>query len=46
LQYASLLGASATWMVGTTDGVLTGAQAERTMAEEAVTITQWERRVS
>jgi sugar/nucleoside kinase (ribokinase family) len=38
LQYASLLGASATWMVGTTDGVLTGAQAERTMAEEPVTI--------
>ena len=40
LQYASLLGASATWMVGTTDGVLTGAQAERTMAEDAVKITQ------
>jgi sugar/nucleoside kinase (ribokinase family) len=38
LQYASLLGASATWMVGTTDGVLTGAQAERTMAEEAITV--------
>jgi fructose-1-phosphate kinase PfkB-like protein len=38
LQYASLLGASATWMIGTTDGVLTGAQAERTMAEEPVTI--------
>ena len=37
LQYASLLGASATWMVGTTDGVLTGAQAERTMAEEPIT---------
>jgi sugar/nucleoside kinase (ribokinase family) len=38
LQYASLLGASATWMVGTTDGVLTGAQAERTMAEEPITV--------
>jgi sugar/nucleoside kinase (ribokinase family) len=37
LQYASLLGASATWMVGTTDGVLTEAHAERTMAEEPVT---------
>lgn len=40
LQYASLLGASATWMVGTTDGVLTEAQAERTMAEDPVKITQ------
>jgi sugar/nucleoside kinase (ribokinase family) len=38
LQYASLLGASATWMVGTTDGVLTGAQAERAMAEEPITV--------
>jgi sugar/nucleoside kinase (ribokinase family) len=38
LQYASLLGASATWMVGATDGVLTEAQAERTMAEEPVKI--------
>jgi sugar/nucleoside kinase (ribokinase family) len=36
LQYASLLGASATWMVGTTDGVLTGAQAERIIAENPV----------
>ena len=40
LQYASLLGASATWMVGTTDGVLTEAQAERTIAEEPVTISK------
>jgi sugar/nucleoside kinase (ribokinase family) len=38
LQYASLLGASATWMVGTTDGVLTEAHAERIMAEERVSI--------
>jgi sugar/nucleoside kinase (ribokinase family) len=38
LQYASLLGASATQMVGATDGVLTGAEAERAMAEEPVTI--------
>jgi sugar/nucleoside kinase (ribokinase family) len=38
LQYASLLGASATWMVGTTDGVLTGAQAERTIAENPVKV--------
>jgi sugar/nucleoside kinase (ribokinase family) len=45
LQYASLLGASATWMVGTTDGVLTEAQAERIMAEEPVKINKRERRV-
>jgi sugar/nucleoside kinase (ribokinase family) len=38
LQYASLLGASATWMVGTTDGVLTGAQAERIIAEHPVKV--------
>jgi sugar/nucleoside kinase (ribokinase family) len=38
LQYASLLGASATWMVGTTDGVLTGAQAERIIAEYPVEV--------
>jgi sugar/nucleoside kinase (ribokinase family) len=38
LQYASLLGASATWMVGTTDGVLTGAQAERIIAENPVKV--------
>jgi sugar/nucleoside kinase (ribokinase family) len=38
LQYASLLGASATWMVGTTDGVLTGAQAERIIAERPVKV--------
>jgi sugar/nucleoside kinase (ribokinase family) len=44
LQYASLLGASATWTVGTTDGVLTEAQAERTMAEEPVKIHKRERR--
>jgi sugar/nucleoside kinase (ribokinase family) len=44
LQYASLLGASATWMVGTTDGVLTEAQAERIMAEEPVKIHKRERR--
>jgi sugar/nucleoside kinase (ribokinase family) len=40
LQYASLLGASATWMVGTTDGVITKAQAERTMAEQPVAISR------
>jgi sugar/nucleoside kinase (ribokinase family) len=38
LRYASLLGASATWMVGTTDGVLTGAQAERSIAEHPVKV--------
>jgi sugar/nucleoside kinase (ribokinase family) len=38
LQYASLLGASATWMVGTTDGVLTGTQAERIIAEYPVKV--------
>ena len=40
LQYASLLGASATWMVGTTDGVLTEAQAERIVTEQPVKITK------
>jgi sugar/nucleoside kinase (ribokinase family) len=40
LQYASLLGASATWMVGTTDGVITEAQAERIMAEQPVAISR------
>jgi sugar/nucleoside kinase (ribokinase family) len=40
LPYASLLGASATWMVGTTDGVITEAQAMRIMAEEPLTISR------
>jgi sugar/nucleoside kinase (ribokinase family) len=40
LQYASLLGASATRMVGTTDGVLMKAQSEQLIAEQPVTITR------
>ena len=38
LRYSSALGASATRAVGTTDGVLTGAQAERFVAEEPLTV--------
>jgi sugar/nucleoside kinase (ribokinase family) len=38
LAYASLLGASATWMIGTTDGVITEAEAERMIAEHRVSI--------
>jgi sugar/nucleoside kinase (ribokinase family) len=40
LPYASLLGASATWMVGTTDGVVTEAAAARIIAEQPVTISR------
>jgi sugar/nucleoside kinase (ribokinase family) len=40
LPYASLLGASATWKVGTTDGVLTEAQAARIMADQPVAISR------
>jgi sugar/nucleoside kinase (ribokinase family) len=40
LQYASVLGASATRMVGTTDGVLTEAQAEQIIAEQPVTVSR------
>jgi sugar/nucleoside kinase (ribokinase family) len=38
LQYASVLGASATRMIGTTDGVLTEPQAEQIIAEQPVTV--------
>ena len=38
LQYASLLGASATRMVGTTDGVLTESQAKQAIAEHPVSV--------
>jgi hypothetical protein len=37
-MYASALGASATRAVGTTDGVLTAAEAVRLMAEQPVPI--------
>ena len=40
LQYASVLGASATRMVGTTDGVFTAAQAEQIIAEQPVTVSR------
>jgi sugar/nucleoside kinase (ribokinase family) len=40
LQYASVLGASATRMVGTTDGVLTEAQAERILADQPGTVSR------
>lgn len=38
LQYASVLGASATRMIGTTDGVLTEPQAEQIIAEQPVAV--------
>jgi sugar/nucleoside kinase (ribokinase family) len=40
LQYASVLGASATRMVGTTDGVFTAAQADQIIAEQPVTVSR------
>jgi sugar/nucleoside kinase (ribokinase family) len=40
LQYASLLGASATGMVGTTDGVLNRADAEHLITGQPVTISR------
>jgi sugar/nucleoside kinase (ribokinase family) len=40
LKYASVLGASATRMVGTTDGVLTEAQAEQVIAEQPLTVSR------
>jgi sugar/nucleoside kinase (ribokinase family) len=40
LVYASALGASATRAVGTTDGVLTNAQADRLIAEHPLTVSQ------
>jgi sugar/nucleoside kinase (ribokinase family) len=40
LQYASLLGASATQKIGTTDGVLTKGQAERFIAEEPLMVSR------
>jgi sugar/nucleoside kinase (ribokinase family) len=40
MQYASLLGASATRKVGTTDGVLTKAQAEQVVAEQPVKVSR------
>jgi sugar/nucleoside kinase (ribokinase family) len=42
LIYASALGASATRAVGTTDGVLTNVEAERTIAEHPFTISRLE----
>jgi sugar/nucleoside kinase (ribokinase family) len=40
LVYASVLGASATRAIGTTDGVLTSDQAEQVIAEHAVTVSR------
>jgi len=40
LPYATLLGASATRMVGATDGVLTKAQAEQIIVEQPFTLTR------
>lgn len=40
LVYASALGASATRAVGTTDGVLTGIQAEQLVAEQPLTVSR------
>jgi sugar/nucleoside kinase (ribokinase family) len=39
LQYASALGASATRAIGTTDGVLTAAEAERLIGEQPVVMS-------
>jgi sugar/nucleoside kinase (ribokinase family) len=40
LRYATALGASATWAVGTTDSVLTNVQTEQLVAEQPVTVSR------